>query len=267
VEIAKPQAEGGIGSLFHPHSSSCILLIGFYLRGDRSAQSPRSYPLGKPHMQLHWTDILFYVPMSLMSLAGVALVIWRMLLNVNANTNMNEFLPAFQQRLEKEGPEGALRFCKGRTDIIPKRLYTAGLENNKQGLAAVRRAMANAIELEILPDLNFLLPTILAIAKVATMVGLLGTVISMIRTFNAIQSAAGGNVTSQAGAIGLALIATALGLVTAIPLTFAHVLFKSWVAKYETRMKGAAQKLLLLLQAVKGKGGAGPKSDPGITKR
>ena len=51
----------------------------------------------------------------------------------------------------------------------------------------MRRAMANVIELEILPDLNFLLPTILAIAKIATMVGLLGTVISMIGTFNEIQ--------------------------------------------------------------------------------
>ena len=47
--------------------------------------------------------------------------------------------------------------------------------------------MANVIELEILPDLNFLLPPILAIAKIATMVGLLRTVISMINTFNKIQ--------------------------------------------------------------------------------
>jgi biopolymer transport protein ExbB len=202
-------------------------------------------------MSLHWTDILFYIPMSLMSLTGVALVIWRILLNMNGNTNMNEFLPAFQQRLEREGVEGALRYCKSRTDIIPHRLYTAGLENYKQGLAAVRRAMANAIELEILPDLNFLLPPILAIAKVATMVGLLGTVISMIRTFNAIQNASKGDAASQSGAIGLALIATALGLITAIPLSFAHVLFKAWVAKFETRMKSAAQKLTILLQSAK----------------
>jgi biopolymer transport protein ExbB len=200
---------------------------------------------------LHITDILFYVPMTLMSLAGITLVIWRILLNINAKTDMNEFLPAFQQRLESEGIEGALRFCKSRTDIIPHRLYVAGLENTRGGLAAVRRAMANAIELEILPDLNFLLPPILAIAKIATMVGLLGTVISMIRTFNAIQKAAGGDVASQSGAIGLALIATALGLVTAIPLSFAHVLFKAWVARYETKMKSAAQKLTLLLQSVR----------------
>jgi biopolymer transport protein ExbB len=202
-------------------------------------------------MSLHWTDVLFYIPMSLMSIAGVALVIWRILLNINGKTNMNEFLPAFQERLEKEGIDGALRYCRSRSDIIPHRLFVAGLENSKQGLAAVRRAMANAIELEILPDLNFLLPPILAIAKVATMVGLLGTVISMIRTFSAIQSAKGGDVQSQSASIGLALIATALGLVTAIPLAFSHVLFKAWVAKFETRMKSSAQKLILLLQATR----------------
>jgi biopolymer transport protein ExbB len=191
----------------------------------------------------------FFFPLLFMSMSGLALVIWRLLLNMNANTNLNEFLPAFQQKLDKEGVEGALRFCRTRTDIIPRRLFVAGLDTSKQGLAAVRRSMANVIELEILPDLNFLLPSILAIAKIATMVGLFLTVISMIGTFSAIQNAQGGNVTNSAGAIGLALFATAMGLMTAIPLVFAHVLFKAWVAKFEVRMKSAAQKLLLLLQA------------------
>ena len=62
---------------------------------------------------------------------------------------MSDFLPVFQQKLEKEGVEGALHYCQGRTEIIPRRLYVAGLESSKQGLAAVRRAMANVIELEI----------------------------------------------------------------------------------------------------------------------
>jgi biopolymer transport protein ExbB len=215
---------------------------------------------------MHFTDILFYVPMTFMSLAGITLVIWRILLNINGNTNMNEFLPAFQQKLEKEGVQAALSYCRQRQDIIPRRLYVAGLEVSKQGIAASRRAMANAIELEILPDLNFLLPSILAIAKVATMVGLLGTVISMIRTFNAIQKASGGDVASSSGAIGLALIATALGLITAIPLSFAHVLFKAWVAKFETRMKSAAQKLILLLQAKPPQGKSVPPPPPGSAR-
>jgi biopolymer transport protein ExbB len=199
-------------------------------------------------------DWYFAFPMFGMSLVAITLVVWRSLLNLNANTNLNAFLPAFQDKLAREGADGAMRYCKDLPGMIPRRLYVAGLETSKQGLSAVRRAMANVIELEILPDLNFLLPTILAIAKIATMVGLLGTVISMIGTFTEIQeikSQPGGDVTSKAGAIGLALFATALGLVTAIPLVFAHVLFKAWIGNFEIKLKNAGLKLILLLQAGK----------------
>src|SRR5262245_57982526 len=205
----------------------------------------------------HW---YFAIPMFLMSLASVTLVIWRIMLNINAKTDLNEFLPQFQQRLEREGPAGALNFCRSRPDYIPRRLFVAGLESSKQGLAAMRRAMASVIELEIVPDLNFLLAPILAIAKIATMVGLLGTVISMIKTFTAIQEASGGGASAHSGAIGLALFATALGLVTAIPLVFAHVLFKGWISRQEVEMKKGAQKLLVLVQGIKPGTSAAPKS-------
>src|SRR5947209_2744565 len=139
-------------------------------------------------------DWYFAFPMFAMSIYGATLVIWRLLLNVNGNTNLGEFLPTFQQTLEKEGVDGALRLCQSRDDIIPSKLFVPALETYKQGhgLAAVRRALGNAIELEIAPDLNYLLPTTLAIAKIATMVGLLGTVISMIGTFSAIATAQAG---------------------------------------------------------------------------
>lgn len=195
----------------------------------------------------HWYFALILFGMSF---TGIALVFWRLLLNFNCATNMNEFLPIFQQKLDKEGIDGAIRYCKTRTDYIPRRLFLSGLETSKQGMAAMRRAMANIIELEIMPDLNFLLAPILAIAKIATMVGLLGTVLSMIGVF-AEMSKDPSNTTAQGGEIGLALWATALGLVCAIPLVFTHVLFKAWVAKFETRMKSAAQKLLILVQAAK----------------
>jgi biopolymer transport protein ExbB len=201
----------------------------------------------------------FSGPMFLVLFAATVLVIWRIFLNINAQTNMNEFLPAFQERLEKEGAEGAIRYCKAQSGMIPRRLYVAGLETSKQGLAAMRRAMAGVIELEILPDLNFLLAPILAIAKIATMLGLLLTVISMINTFNKIsQATSASGVTGQAGAIGLALFGTMMGLVIAIPLVFAHVLFKDWVNKFEIKMKSAAQKLLVVVQSAKPAAAAQP---------
>jgi biopolymer transport protein ExbB len=149
--------------------------------------------------------------------------------------------------------KGAIALCREEKGLIPRVLFVAGLEAADQGVAAMRRSMASALELEIAPRLNFLLAPILAIAKIATMVGLLGTVISMIDTFSKIADAGKDpkGVTNQAGAIGLALFATAMGLMTAIPLVFMHVLFKDWIQRYELKMKAAAQKLIVLVQNTK----------------
>jgi biopolymer transport protein ExbB len=217
----------------------------------------------------HW---FFAVPMFIMSLAAVAMLAWRLLLNMNAKTDLNLFLPRFQEILQKEGIEGAMKFCKAQpvSEVIPRKLFMAGLENAKAGIAAMRRAMATVMELEILPDLNFLLPPILAIAKIATMVGLLGTVISMVDTFQELGKAAketaegaGGGSADTASAIGLALFATALGLMTAIPLVFAHVLMKAWIHKYEVKMKSAGQKLIVLVQQLRSAPPPQPGAPPG----
>jgi len=192
----------------------------------------------------------FAVPMLCLSFVAFTLVFWRLLLNLDSRTRLSVFLPDLQVRLSKEGVAGALRFCRARPDVIPRRLFVAGLSVAEQGPAAMRRAMADAIERDILPELRYLLPSILAIGKIATMVGLLGTVISMVQTFTAISSSdAGPGMASQAGAIGLALFATALGLVIAIPLVFTHVLLRDWVHRFERKLKYAAEKLLDMMEA------------------
>jgi biopolymer transport protein ExbB len=210
----------------------------------------------------------FFLPMLMLSLVAAALVVWRLLLNLNAKTNLDSFLPEFQDRLQRDGVEGALKFCRSESGLIPRKLYAAGLENSRLGLASMKRAMANAIELEILPDLNFLLAPILAIGKIATMVGLFLTVVSMINTFTAISDAAkggnAGNVTNQSAAIGLALFGTAGGLMIAIPLVFAHVLFRARVSKFEVELKAAAQRLILLMQTLKPRQAGDPKAGASV---
>lgn len=193
----------------------------------------------------------FSIPLVLMSLIAGALVIWRILLNMSSGTDMDDFLPAFQQTLRKRGVKGAIEMCKEEKGLIPSRLFVSGLEASDQGAAAMRRSMANEAELDIHPRLHFLLAPILAIAKIATMVGLFFTVISMINTFSAIGEAAkqGGakDVGGHSSKIGLALYATAIGLFTAIPLVFSHVLFKDWIARFDVKMRSAGQKLITLV--------------------
>ena len=68
---------------------------------------------------------------------------------------------------------------------------------------------------------------------------------------NALAADSFPEVTSQAGAIGLALFATAMGLMTAIPLVFTHVMFKDWGHRFEIKMRSSAQKLLVMYQNFK----------------
>ncbi len=60
------------------------------------------------------------------------------------------------------------------------------------------------------------------IAAISPLLGLLGTVTGMIRTFKAITVAGVGNPTAMAGGIAEALITTAAGLLVAIPALVAY---------------------------------------------
>jgi biopolymer transport protein ExbB len=208
--------------------------------------------MGKALIDFISNEWYFFFPLLAMSMTALGLIFWRKLLNMGAKTNMGTFLPVFQAVLEKDGIEGARQFCQMQGGLIPRKLFVAGLDNAKQGAAAMRRAMANVIELEILPEMNFLLPPMLGIAKIATMVGLLLTVVSMIETFSAIGQAINAGeqnaASKSSGKIGLALFATAMGLVTAIPLVFTHVMYKAGIHKFELVMKSSGQKLITLVQ-------------------
>jgi Biopolymer transport proteins len=66
------------------------------------------------------------------------------------------------------------------------------------------------------------LSTVKLLAAVAPLLGLLGTVIGMIETFQAITLFGTGDPKLMADGISQALVTTMLGLITAVPLLFVH---------------------------------------------
>lgn len=77
------------------------------------------------------------------------------------------------------------------------------------------------------PAINSLIPFIRIISMVAPLLGLLGTVIGMIVTFQAITLFGTGDPKTMAGGISQALITTVLGLVVAIPTVLLHAIVNS----------------------------------------
>lgn len=65
-----------------------------------------------------------------------------------------------------------------------------------------------------------------ALANVATLTGLFGTVCGMIGAFLSLRSQGGADPAALAGGLGQALAATALGLICAIPSLGAHAIFQ-----------------------------------------
>ena len=99
------------------------------------------------------------------------------------------------------------------------------------GLGAAPTIDSETLELKLhdailreLPELESYLPLIRIFAAIAPLLGLLGTVIGMILTFQAITLFGTGDPKLMAGGISQALITTVLGLITAVPLILLHAL-------------------------------------------
>ena len=88
------------------------------------------------------------------------------------------------------------------------------------------------------------LNTLGSIALIGPLLGLLGTVIGLIRMFMEVMRGGVGDPMKMAGGIGEALICTATGLIVAIPAYVLHRYFRSKVAGYCVEMEKQATQLL-----------------------
>ena len=92
-----------------------------------------------------------------------------------------------------------------------------------------RHLNVEALELKLdeeilrnLPSLEKGISTVKVLAAVAPLLGLLGTVVGMIHTFQAITLFGAGDAKMMAGGISEALVTTMLGLIVAVPLLLSH---------------------------------------------
>ena len=93
-------------------------------------------------------------------------------------------------------------------------------------------------------QLERFLNTLGTIAGISPLLGLLGTVIGMIKVFSAILAHGVGNANQLAGGISEALITTAAGLTVAIPSFFFSRYFKGQVEAYVVSMEEQAINLI-----------------------
>lgn len=102
----------------------------------------------------------------------------------------------------------------------------------------------------VMHQLERFLNTLGTIASAAPMLGLLGTVIGMMRLFLGILDHGIGDMTQLAGGIGQALITTAAGICVAIPALVFHRYFRGLVAAYVIEMERQSMALIDMFDQV-----------------
>ena len=122
-------------------------------------------------------------------------------------------------------------------------ILAAGISNSGHG----REVMKDSIEeaaCQVVHELEKHLAPLGTIAAIAPLLGLLGTVIGMIKVFTAIMIEGTGNAGVLAGGISEALITTAAGLSVAIPALIFHRFFERRVDTLVVEMEDQAIKLV-----------------------
>jgi biopolymer transport protein ExbB len=126
------------------------------------------------------------------------------------------------------------------------RILAAGLSNAYHGREVMKESIEEAAQ-HVVHDLERYLNTLGTIAAIAPLLGLLGTVVGMIRVFAEIMSQGTGNASVLAGGISEALITTAAGLTVAIPALAMHRYF---VGKIDAIVVELEQETIKLVDAL-----------------
>ena len=102
---------------------------------------------------------------------------------------------------------------------------------------------------QVIHELERYLSTLGTLAAVTPLLGLLGTVVGMIRVFSEIMLQGTGNANALAGGISEALITTAAGLTVAIPTFIFHRFFMRRVDSLVLNLEQESSKLVDALQS------------------
>ena len=131
------------------------------------------------------------------------------------------------------------------------RVLAAGLASRHRDRAVMIDAIEDAGR-HVVHDLERFMNTLGTIAAISPLLGLLGTVTGMIRTFKAITVAGIGNPAAMAGGISEALFTTAAGLLVAIPALVAYRYLRGRVGELVIQMEKESIKLVQAIDRASG---------------
>ena len=183
----------------------------------------------------------------LIALSGVsvAVMVERGIRLAGRQIDIDAFGKELLDRLSRGDVSGTRKFLSEQK--VPEAdVVASGIDQFDRGAAAVSAAMAGA-KSKLRIDLERNLGVLGTLGNNAPFIGLFGTVLGIIRSFADLSHAQNAGISVVIGGIAEALVATALGLLVAIPAVIAFNYFQGKIRRILGRVDVAAQMVLVAL--------------------
>jgi len=196
---------------------------------------------------------IFMYPIAAVLAVGMAIALerWFYLLN-QTRINRRDFdriLPLLRERRQHELSEIVQQSTSAMTRIVADGLAR---RTGSRRRSDIEYAMEEGL-LEVLPGIERRTAYLATFANIATLLGLLGTIIGLIAAFTAVANAnPAEKATLLSQSISIAMNTTAFGLIVAIPLLLIHSFLQSKTSAIVESLEIAMVKFLNLMDADEG---------------
>jgi len=192
----------------------------------------------------------------LCSAVTVAIIVERVIYFLGKGAvNAKAFLEQVRKLVAANNVDRAIKLCSA-TEAPVARVAKAGLSRIHKGEAAVATAIEETL-VDVTPEMKKRIGALWSLANIATLLGLLGTITGLIRSFAAVGHADPKDRTRLlSDGIAEAMHNTAMGLGIAVTCMIAHVFLNGYAKKQAAELESLAMKLENLL--AEGTGAAGP---------
>lgn len=190
----------------------------------------------------------FMWPLLLCSIVAIGVIIERLITFIRSRSNADEFMDQIVDALEGNPGsrdaqiQGAIEICAANSSPVSN-VIQAGLEKAGKSMRSIERAMEK-VSIYQISLLEKGLAVLATLATISPLIGFLGTVSGMIRSFSVIAESATRDPQGVARGISEALITTATGLLIAIPIFIAYNFFVNWRGRFTVQMEESAGTLL-----------------------
>jgi biopolymer transport protein ExbB len=181
----------------------------------------------------------------LLSIVSIALMVERWLYYFRTAVDGDELSARLDEQLRARNLQGAWQLVKdNHTQSIETAVVAAGLIALRNGAASAAEAM-QSVKAQMRPALDQNLSILATIGSNAPFIGLMGTVLGIIKAAHELTAeAAASSPNAVMAGVFEALVATAVGLFVAIPAVVAYNLFQRRVRKRMAQVDALAHMIL-----------------------